>query len=333
MLTRRHIRAKVMQSVYAMQQSQSQDLDKELKFLQNSANEMENLYLLLMALLTELHSLAVNQYEVAQKKYLATPADKLLHQKMKDNELLSLIATNEMLQKAIAEAQINFWNIQEEYVRMLYKRIVESDTYQAYSKQKASFEADKKFLIEIFEEFIAPDEGLYEYIEDYNLTWMDDFPIVNTFIVREFKNLRPNPPEKYFTPSIVREFKNLRPNPPEKYFTPSLYNNSEEKDFLVDLLKKTALNDTKLKSFVEDKLTNWDKERVAVLDLIILKMAICEFLHFPSIPVKVTINEYLELAKEYSTAKSSLFINGVLNVVHKELSEKELIKKIGRGLL
>ena len=313
MLTRRHIRAKVMQSVYAMQQSQSQDLDKELKFLQNSANEMENLYLLLMALLTELHSLAVNQYEVAQKKYLATPADKLLHQKMKDNELLSLIATNEMLQKAIAEAQINFWNIQEEYVRMLYKCIVESDTYQAYSKQKASFEADKKFLIEIFEEFIAPDEGLYEYIEDYNLTWMDDFPIVNTFIVREFKN--------------------LRPNPPEKYFTPSLYNNSEEKDFLVDLLKKTALNDTKLKSFVEDKLTNWDKERVAVLDLIILKMAICEFLHFPSIPVKVTINEYLELAKEYSTAKSSLFINGVLNVVHKELSEKELIKKIGRGLL
>lgn len=313
MLTRRHIRAKVMQSVYAMQQSQSQDLDKELKFLQNSANEMENLYLLLMALLTELHSLAVNQYEVAQKKYLATPADKLLHQKMKDNELLSLIATNEMLQKAIAEAQINFWNIQEEYVRMLYKRIVESDTYQAYSKQKTSFEADKKFLIEIFEEFIAPDEGLYEYIEDYNLTWMDDFPIVNTFIVREFKN--------------------LRPNPPEKYFTPSLYNNSEEKEFLVDLLKKTALNDAKLKSFVEDKLTNWDKERVAVLDLIILKMAICEFLHFPSIPVKVTINEYLELAKEYSTAKSSLFINGVLNVVHKELSEKELIKKIGRGLL
>ena len=313
MLTRRHIRAKVMQSVYAMQQSQSQDLDKELKFLQNSANEMENLYLLLMALLTELHSLAVNQYEVAQKKYLATPTDKLLHQKMKDNELLSLIATNEMLQKAIADAHINFWNIQEEYVRTLYKRIVESDTYQAYSKQKASFEADKKFLIEIFEEFIAPDEGLYEYIEDYNLTWMDDFPIVNTFIVREFKN--------------------LRPNPPEKYFTPPLYSNSEEKEFLVDLLKKTALNDAKLKSFVEDKLTNWDKERVAVLDLILLKMAICEFLHFPSIPVKVTINEYLELAKEYSTAKSSLFINGVLNVVHKELSEKELIKKIGRGLL
>ena len=313
MLTRRHIRAKVMQSIYAIQQSQSQDLDKELKFLKNSADEMENLYLLLMALFTELHSLAVNQYEVAQKKYLATSADKLLHQKMKDNELLSLIASNEMLQKAIDDAHINLWNIQEEYVRTLYKLIVESDIYKLYSKQKATFEADKKFLIEIFEEIIAPDEGLYEYIEDYNLTWLDDFPIVNTFIVRELKN--------------------LRPKPPEKYFIPSLYNNNEEKEYLLDLLKKTVLNDDKLRSFVENKLTNWDKERVALLDLILLKMAICEFMYFSSIPIKVTINEYLELAKEYSTTKSSLFINGVLNVVHKELEEKGLIKKVGRGLL
>ena len=93
------------------------------------------------------------------------------------------------------------------------------------------------------------------------------------------------------------------------------------------------LNDNKLKSFIDDKLTNWDKERVAVLDNILLKMAVCELLYFPSIPIKVPINEYLELSKEYSTPKSSLFINGILNVIHKELEEKELIKKIGRGLL
>ncbi|KHE70247.1 transcription antitermination protein NusB, partial [Capnocytophaga sp. oral taxon 329] len=96
---------------------------------------------------------------------------------------------------------------------------------------------------------------------------------------------------------------------------------------------KTVLNDNKLKNFIDDKLTNWDKERVAVLDNILLKMAVCELLYFPSIPIKVTINEYLELSKEYSTPKSSLFINGILNVIHKELEEKELIKKIGRGLL
>ena len=111
------------------------------------------------------------------------------------------------------------------------------------------------------------------------------------------------------------------------------YNTDDEKLFLSDLFKKTVLNDNKLKGFIDDKLTNWDKERVAVLDNILLKMAVCELLYFPSIPIKVTINEYLELSKEYSTPKSSLFINGILNVIHKELEEKELIKKIGRGLL
>ena len=168
-------------------------------------------------------------------------------------------------------------------------------------------------MVTIFEEIIAPDDDFYEFIEDHNLTWVDDYPIVNTFIVKLFKN--------------------LRPNPPEKYFTPTLYNTDDEKLFLSDLFKKTVLNDNKLKGFIDDKLTNWDKERVAVLDNILLKMAVCELLYFPSIPIKVTINEYLELSKEYSTPKSSLFINGILNVIHKELEEKELIKKIGRGLL
>ena len=132
---------------------------------------------------------------------------------------------------------------------------------------------------------------------------------------------------------ISKEFKNLRPSSPEKYFIPALYKDEEEKLFLTDLLKKTVLNDAKLNEFIADKLTNWDKERVAILDKILLKMAIAELLYFPSIPVKVTINEYLELAKEYSTVKSTQFINGVLNVVHQELTEKDLIKKIGRGLL
>ena len=99
------------------------------------------------------------------------------------------------------------------------------------------------------------------------------------------------------------------------------------------MLKKTVLNDDKLKKLVESKLTNWDKERVATLDLILIKMAVSEFLSFPSIPVKVTINEYLELAKDYSTSKSNFFINGILTTVHKQLTESDEIKKIGRGLL
>ena len=130
MLTRRHIRAKVMQSVYAMQQSQSQDLDKEVKYLENSANEMYDLYLLHLSLLTELHAYAIKQSEVAQKKYLATPADTKQHQLIANNEFLTLISQNESLQKAIETAQMNLFDLHYEYVNNFYKAILESDYYK-----------------------------------------------------------------------------------------------------------------------------------------------------------------------------------------------------------
>ena len=218
MLTRRHIRAKVMQSVYAMQQSQSQDLDKEVKYLENSANEMYDLYLLHLSLLTELHAYAIKQSEVAQKKYLATPADTKQHQLIANNEFLTLISQNESLQKAIETAQMNLFDLHYEYVNNFYKAILESDYYKEYAGEESSFATDRDFVVTIFEEIIAPDDDFYEFIEDHNLTWVDDYPIVNTFIVKLFKN--------------------LRPNPPEKYFTPTLYNTDEEKLFLSDLFKK-----------------------------------------------------------------------------------------------
>ncbi len=313
MLTRRHIRAKVMQSIYAMQQSQSQDLDKEIKFLQNSASQTLNLYLLLCNLLTQLHDLSLHQEEITQKKYLSTSDDKKLHQRFSHNTLLLLIKHNSTLQNAIKELQMNQFDIDDEYVRTIYKNILDSQIYKNYIIQDTSFDADKNFLIKIFEEIIATDEHLYDYIEDNSLTWLDDFPIINTYIVKLLKS--------------------LKADTPEKYLLPQLYKNEDEKKFLIDLFKKTVLQDAKLNQYVENKLTNWDKERVAIIDNILLKMATAEFLYFPSIPIKVTINEYLELAKEYSTAKSNVFINGVLNVILKELQEKQLIKKIGKGLL
>ena len=208
---------------------------------------------------------------------------------------------------------MNQFDIDDEYVRTIYKNILDSQIYKNYIIQDTSFDADKNFLIKIFEEIIATDEHLYDYIEDNSLTWLDDFPIINTYIVKLLKS--------------------LKADTPEKYLLPQLYKNEDEKKFLIDLFKKTVLQDAKLNQYVENKLTNWDKERVAIIDNILLKMATAEFLYFPSIPIKVTINEYLELAKEYSTAKSNVFINGVLNVILKELQEKQLIKKIGKGLL
>jgi antitermination protein nusB len=302
-----------MQAIYAMQQNQNQDLDKELKALQTSANQMQDLYWLWCSLFTQLHLLATQQYEVAQKKYLASSDDKRQHEKIKENLLLTAIATNTPLQEAIEEAGMNLFDTQDEFVRNTYKNLIESEIFRKYLSEKQSFATDKRFILDCFEELLAPNDSFYDYIEDHHLCWADDYPLVNSFISKLFSS--------------------LPPDAPEKYLLPELYKNAEEQTFLTDLFKKAVLHDAKLATYVDDKLTNWDKERIAVLDNILLKMAICEFLYFPSIPIKVTINEYLELSKEYSTAKSSLFINGVLNVVHKQLEEQELIKKVGRGLL
>ncbi|ATA76115.1 transcription antitermination factor NusB [Capnocytophaga canimorsus] len=314
MLTRRHIRVKVMQGIYALKQSQSQNLDKELKFLQQSIGEMNHLYLLLLSLLKELHQMAENHIEIGQKKYLATVKDKNPNRKFIQNQILLQIVNNQLLEEAIVAAKMNRWDLDEEYVKIIYKKITESDLYRNYMSEKQnSFESDRDFVVQLFKKVIATDEKLYEYIEDFNLTWTDDLPIVNTYIVKLLNKVETDTPEKYFVPKLFKD--------------------DEDKAFANELLKKTALNDESLQEKINDKTPNWDKERIASIDNIILKMAICEFLKFPSIPVKVTLNEYLEVAKEYSTEKSSIFINGILDSLAKELSESGELKKTGRGLL
>ena len=158
---------------------------------------------------------------------------------------------------------------------------------------------------------IAPNEKLYEYLEDNKLTWIDDIPLVNTQILKELKQ-------------VVEK---------ADYRISKLYKDQEDQEFVTLLFKKTVLNEVELAKEYIDKTPNWDAERIAEIDTIILKMAICEFLKFPSIPVKVTINEYLEIAKEYSTPKSSIFINGILDNLIKEFQNENKIQKTGRGLI
>ena len=133
--------------------------------------------------------------------------------------------------------------------------------------------------------------------------------------------------------SILKLLKKVKPNASQSYFTPKLYKDIDDRDFAIDLLKKTILNRSKFNAEISEKTTNWDSDRIANLDGVMLQMAICEFQKFPSIPVKVTINEYLEIAKEYSTPKSSIFINGILDKISSEYFEQDKYSKTGRGLL
>ena len=314
MLTRRHIRVKVMQCIYALVQSKDDSLEKQEKFLKISIENMYSLYLLILSLLVELHNMAQKHVSHASKKYVATEEDHYPDpQKFVKNRLLLQLSNNESLKKELSKRKLNNWYLNEEYVKIIYKEVVASDIYKAYMVNGMDdYDNDKEVVLQLFKNIIAPNEKIYEYFEDDKLTWVDDIPIVNTYLVKRLKKANANSNERFFLPTLLKDEQDM------------VYANK--------LLTKTLLNDAQWEKEIEGKTPNWDNDRIAEIDSIILKMAICELLNFPSIPEKVTLNEYLEIAKEYSTPKSSIFINGVLDKLAKEYKSNGRLQKIGRGL-
>ena len=314
MLTRRHIRVKVMQSLYAMEQTQSDNLDKEEKFLLFSIDQMYDLFLINLQLLVEIRKHAADFVEKSQKKHLATSEEKNPNLKFINNEVLLLLEKNLELKEVMDRKKLNCWDLDDEYVKILWKEIKKSELYSDYMSTKmSSFKEDKDFILDVFKEIIAPNEKLYEYVEDQKLTWIDDLPLINT--------------------GIIKMLRKIKKTHDEHMSLPSLYKDIDDKKFAKDIFRKTALKGVEFAKEIEGKTPNWDKDRIAELDKAVIKMAICEFQKFPSIPVKVTINEYLEIAKEYSTPKSSIFINGILDKISKEYQENGKLNKVGRGLM
>ena len=312
MLNRRHIRVKVMQSIYALHQKNSDDIEKEEKFLINSIDNISNLYLIMISSLIELRKKEILFLETSSKKHLATPEERNPNKKFVNNAVLQNLEDSNSISIALEKRKIDNWIMNDDYILILLNEVKQSSLYEKYMLSKTnSFEEDKQFVVDMFTEIIAPNEKLYEYIEDNKLTWIDDIPMVNTQILKQLK-------------AVTQD---------DEFRVTKLYKDEEDKEYVSLLFRKTILNEVDLAKEYIDKTPNWDTERIAEIDTIILKMAICEFLKFPSIPVKVTINEYLEIAKEYSTPKSSIFINGILDNLVKEFSKEDKIKKSGRGLL
>ena len=313
MLNRRHIRIKVMQSIYVMHQQHSDQLDKEEKFLFQSIENTQDLYLLLLSALVETKKKEKLYIAIASKKHLATKEERNPSLKFVHNRVLMALSSSKALEQALKERKINNWQQNDDIILYLIESIKDSKLYQNYMKvATSSFEEDRNFLAELYTEIIAPSEKLYDYLEDHKLTWLDDLPGINTLILKQIKQLKSE------TDSLI---------------IPEVYKDDDDKEFVTNLFRKTVLNEAELSKEYIDKTPNWDVDRIAEIDTIILKMAICELLKFPSIPTKVTINEYLEIAKEYSTPKSSIFINGILDNLVKEFEKDKRLTKSGRGLL
>lgn len=301
-----------MQTIYAMHQNGSDNLEKQEKFLLASLENILDLYLIMLSSLTEIRKKEIEHQEISQKKHLATPEERNPNQKFINNTILIALEENNSLSIALEKRKINNWQANDDTILLLLQDVKQSNLYQKYmTKKETTFEEDRFFIGDLFCEVIAPNEKLYSYLEDFKLTWVDDIPVVNTQILKQLKQFAKD-----------GEFSIAR-----------LYKDEEDKDFAINLFRKTVLNEEELAKEFIDKTPNWDVERIAELDTIVLKMAICEFLKFPSIPLKVTINEYLELAKEYSTPKSSIFINGILDNLVKDFQANNKIHKVGRGLM
>lgn len=314
MLNRRHIRVKVLQTIYAMHQSGSDDLVKEQKFLLSSMEDVLNLYLIMISTLIEVRSKEETFLELSSKKHLATNEELDPNRKFVKNSVLNFLANNKSLLKAIEKHKITNWQLNDDVIVILLESIKNSIIYKTYMSNRInSFDEDKRFVADLFSEIIAPNEKLYDYLEDHRLTWVDDIPVVNTNILKQLKSI-----------TVADE---------NSFRVPALFKDSEDIDFANELFKKTVLNEYELAKEFIDRTPNWDPDRISEVDTIMLKMAICEFLRFPSIPIKVTINEYLEIAKEYATPKSSLFINGILDNLVKDFEKTKKLNKTGRGLM
>lgn len=314
MLTRRHIRIKVMQSVYSFSIGKQYKIDDEVKFFKESVEHTFNLYLLLIGLIKSLHAYAEQQLETIQKYNIQNETRFIILQKFAQNKVLIFIKEHESLSKHLNNKKLINWDLEFKYLKELFELVTSSAVFEGYMTiENITIADDIKLVSKIFKNHIATSDYLYDHIEDQRLTWIDDLPMVNTFILKMLKKIEVNKSQSL-----------TFPKPGE---------NQEDTDFGIQLLEKVIVNDEELQKELLGKTPNWDPDRIAQLDNVILKIAIAELLYFPLIPSKVTLNEYLEIAKDYSTPNSNNFVNGVLDKLVKEFSQENRLNKTGRGLL
>jgi len=319
MLSRRHLRIKVLQALYAFVQSSNDRLDIGEKELLKSLDKLYEIYIYQLSLLIEIVEFAQKRIEENKQKYIPTEEDLNPNTRFINNQFIRQLSGNKDFLKNIEKCKIS-WVNSEEIVRKIYVNIRESNDYKDYMNAKTTnYESDKEIFIKIIKKQISRSEILQFYYEEKSIYWSDDFYTANLLSIKTIKSFSENWDENKKLPALLKNGNN------DKY--------NEDKEFVKNLFRKTILKSDEFEKLIEDKVRNWEMDRIAVMDILLIKMALAELLEFPSIPVKVTLNEYIELAKMYSTPKSKIFVNGILDKLILDLKSQKKIKKTGRGLL
>jgi len=313
-LNRRYLRVKVFQALYAYHQS-NKELDVVEKHMLKSINQSFDLLLYELALILEVVEMARRNMEQNKGKQLPTDADLNPNLRFVNNKLIAILESNEQLSRAFDRRKIN-WAMESDNVKKLWRKIRESKQYLAYMESSDdSFEADKNIVVQLFKLHIAEYEPLHHYLEDQSIYWLDDLRIICANVVKLIEEIPAN-------------------STPVAEILPSLYKDeADDIRFVKDLLRKSVMQDEDYAKYIEQKTVNWEVDRIVKLDVILMKMALVELLDMPSIPVKVTLNEYIELAKNYSTPNSKNFINGILDKLVAEFKSNGKLRKTGRGLI
>ena len=313
MLNRRHIRLKTMQYLYAAEISDFEDTKQHYKNLSNSIHSIHDLYLLNISLLIEIFKKAVNKYKISNESISGNISDIYSNEKFSKNQFLKQIFSNSKILELISSKDFINWDIDYKFVNLIYDKIIYSDIYSTYlGCEIKSYKIDLKFVQDIFKEIIVADEKFQSFVEEKNIYWMDDYPLVNTLLLKLFKSSTANSLEKLF------------------YF--KLFSNISDKKYFDELANLSLKNFESNNQLINKYITNWDLDRLAKIDLVIINLAITELINFKEIPIKVSLNEYIEISKDYSTEKSSLFINGILDKIVKDLVKNNSLIKEGRGL-
>ncbi|MCF8302099.1 MAG: transcription antitermination factor NusB [Bacteroidales bacterium] len=319
MLSRRHLRVKALQAIYAFHQAGGTTIGQGEKQLLTSIDKIYDLYIYQLSLLIQIIRFAEKRIEENKHKYLPTEEDLNPNTKFVDNQFINQLQDN-LEYRRKAEALKISWADHTEMIRKFYNQIRESEAYKEYiASEKKSYQEDKNIILYVFKEIIAPSDDLRGVYEEINIHWGDDYDTVIMMIIRTIKSFKKSDDETTPLPRLYKPVNDEGVN--------------EDKQFVIDLFRKTIINSSEYDKIVENSANNWEIERIALIDTILIKMAIAELLHFKTIPVKVTLNEYIEISKFYSTPKSKMFINGILDRIIAEFRSEDKIVKIGRGLI
>jgi N utilization substance protein B len=314
MLNRRHLRVKALQVLYSYQQSEVKEILPFEKALLLSVDKVHEMYFWLLSLLIEVADYSIIDAEERANKHLPSEADLNVNAKLHNNLFIYSLKQNKEYLAAIKKYKIS-WSFDPEISKSIFISLKNSPEFTSFNDLSVhTIQSDKDVIKYIFKKLILKSPGIEQIFEEKFINWPVDKEVLQALVAKTFKNFSSE-------------------NPDENKLAQVCPNWDEDRPFMLDLFKKVVSFESDYQEIIGQKTKNWDSERIAVMDTLLMRMAITELVHFHLIPVKVTMNEYIEIAKEFSTPKSNSFINGILDKILAELKASGKLHKSGRGLM